>query len=151
MERLDKMRHLTETARLGEKLSEEEYRKMKAEHDEKFLALEEEKKTRSRHLLETDRLHGEIQMIQFMLKELKEQYDKGEIVDSDYREALDSLTNRLASVKSEASNGEAGVSQNGKKIAALREEAEKPKPKIQKIKPKAGKEKPEKAKWAFKR
>ncbi|MCX6801908.1 MAG: hypothetical protein NT067_02230 [Candidatus Diapherotrites archaeon] len=151
MERLDKMRHLTEKARLGEKLSEEEYQKMKAEHDEKFLALEEEKKTRSRHLLETDRLHGEIQMIQFMLKELREQYDKGEIVDADYRAALDSLTNRLASVKSKASDEEAEVSQDGKKIAALKEEDEKPKPKIQKIKPKAGKEKPEKAKWAFKR
>ncbi|MFH1234896.1 MAG: S16 family serine protease [Candidatus Diapherotrites archaeon] len=151
MERLDKMRHLAEKARLGEKLSEEEYQTMKAEHDEKFLALEEEKKTRSRHLLETDRLHGEIQMIQFMLKELKEQYDKGEIVDADYREALDSLTNRLSSVKSEASDEEAEVSQKGKKIAALKEEAAKPKPKIQKIKPKAGKEKQEKGKWAFKR
>ncbi|MEM0360034.1 MAG: hypothetical protein QXK06_01685, partial [Candidatus Diapherotrites archaeon] len=151
IERLEKAKESAEKARFREKLSEEEFQKIKSEHEDKLAALEEEKRIRSKHLIETDRLHGEIQMIQFMLKELKAQYEKGEIIDSDYREALDSLTNRLASVKLKASEEEAEVSNEEKKIARLKAESAKEKPSSEKEKAKPKTAKTSKAKWAFKK
>lgn len=145
MERLEKLKHQTETARLRNRLSEEEYRKLAASYEQQLKALEEERRQRSKHLIEIDKLHGEIEMIQYMLKELKRQYREGEIVDKDYREILNSLSQRLVAVKTEAGKEEAELSEERQKIARLKkriaERKAKAAPKTRKRKAKKGSKK----------
>jgi len=124
MQRLERLSHQTDRARLRNKLGEEEHKRMSAGYESMRKSLEEEKKLKSKHIIELDRLHGEIGLMQHMLQELAAQYKSGQITDSDYREVLDSLTEKLKAVKVEAT---------GKEAMALKAPAKKP---VKKPKPK---------------
>jgi len=87
-------------------------------------------------------------LMQHMLQELAAQYKSGQITDSDYREVLDSLTEKLKAVKVEATGKEAmAVKAPAKKPAKKPKPRPKPKPPKKPIKPaKAAKKKKPKKK-----
>lgn len=119
MQRLEQMKHQVDRARLKNKISESEHMRLSATYEKQLRELETEKAIRSKHLLEMDKLHGEIEKIQFMLSQLKEQYKAGEIVANDYHEMLDLLEKRLSEVKGKASEEESTVSRENKKISKI--------------------------------
>jgi len=118
--KIEMLSRQAETARLKNKISEEEFKKLSREYKSKLSELGKEKAVRSKHLIEMDKLHGEIEMIHFMLKELKRQYQEGEIVESDYKEILNALSKRLSSVKVEASHEETVLSREEQKISRIK-------------------------------
>ncbi len=118
--KIEMLSRQAEKARMKNQLSEEEFKNLSKEYKSKLNELEKERTVRSKHLIEMDKLHGEIEMIQFMLKELKRQYQSGEIVEGDYTEVLNSLSKRLASVKTEAGHEENVLSRENQKISRIK-------------------------------
>jgi len=127
--RIEMLSRQAERARMKNRISKEEFDKLSKEYKSKLNELEKEKTVRSEHLVEMDKLHGEIEMIHFMLKELKKQYKEGEIVEGDYKEVLNDLSKRLASVKVEAGHEENILSREKKKISRIKKLLPSKKPK----------------------
>lgn len=145
MNRLEWLKHQTHRARLGNKLDEKEYSEKSAEFESQLRELEEEKKRRSKHLIEIDKLHAELEKIRHLLKELKEQYREGEIIESDYKEMVQSLTQRLSDLQNQVSFEEKSYSKK-KKFKKTKNKTTKTKKKKTKSKEKKGKKSSNKSK-----
>jgi len=144
MERLEMLKHQAHRARIKNKLGEKEFAEMTKGYEKELKQLELERIERSKHLIEINGLHGEIEKTKYMLAELKDQYEQGKIVEQDYRAMLETLTGRLGDIKGLASTEEKTVFKESKKIEEIQA-------KIGYVKKKKPVEKPKKVKGTKKK
>jgi len=88
------------------KLSSSEYVEKKRICEEKLNSLKNELSRRSKQLLELDRLRGEIKGLSFALEQIRNQYARGEITESDYNKAISEYCARINAIETEIARKE---------------------------------------------
>lgn len=101
------------------KITKQEYLSRKNVYEKQLRALKEELSRKSKHLLEIDRIRAQLKEVQFMLDQIKAQYEAGELLEEDYRKAFSKYLSKLEKLKEELAVEEQELAQEKKKIEKL--------------------------------
>ena len=120
-------------------ITHESYVATKRIYEEQLKLLKEELSRKSKQLLEIDRHRAQLKELQFMLDQIKEQYQAGELLEEDYKKAVKEYVARLERIQNELATEEKQLVEEEQKIKKLAKSLKRPSTRTKGIKTKSNK------------
>lgn len=113
---LEKMLHELDRKLARNLITHESYTNTRKIYEKQLKALKEELSRKSKQLLEIDKHRAQLRELQYMLDEIKRQYQAGELLEKDYKKAVKEYALRLEHVRKELAAEEKQLAEEEQKI-----------------------------------